>query len=247
MSVRSKLMGAANRLLGPLDLQLGGKGGNDGSERGYVPAEATIAAARRHGLSVGDYLEAQWGETGKADRVLAQMRALRVFGGPLDVVCEIGTGSGRYLERVLELGRPARYESYETADDWASWLARQYPIVSQPADGSTLGGTPDASVSLVHAHGLFVYLPFVTSFAYFREIARVTATGGFAVFDIISEDCLGEGAVDGWLQAQARYLSFLSRAYVCDYFSRAGFSLRGDFQAPYGPGESCYLVFLKER
>ena len=160
-------------------------------------------------------------------------------------VLEIGAGTGRFLEKVLEMCGPASYESYETARDWADWLKSRYPIISQEADGESLRQTTSQSIDLLHAHGVFVYLPFLVSYRYWKEIWRVVRGGGSAVFDIISEDCLDELTVEKWLRSKHKYPCFLSKDYVVSLFEKHGFSLLQTFTNRCGEGLSEYLVLVR--
>jgi hypothetical protein len=119
--------------------------------------------------------------------------------------------------------------------------------VCHPADGYSLKHTLSASVDLVHAHGVFVYLPFLTTFRYFREMARVAAQRGLIVFDILSEDCLSEAAVNEWLRSKQMYPCMLPRQYVLQLFKSWGFSLNGEFVSRLGVGNSHYMVFERRK
>jgi len=92
-------------------------------------------------------------------------------------------GAESLPDAAIRMAAPERYEIYETARDWRAWLAKQYPVVVHQADGHALSQTEDNSVDLVQAHGVFIYLPFLNSVEYFREIARVPRPGGLAAFD----------------------------------------------------------------
>jgi len=52
-------------------------------------------------------------------------------------------------------------------------------------------------MDLIHAHGVFVYLPFFDSLRYFKKIDRVTAKNSYIVFDCITEDYLGKKSING--------------------------------------------------
>jgi hypothetical protein len=146
--------------------------------QGYIPQRSTVRAAKERGQSVCDYLETIWNKQGDTQRVVDTMKELGVLTGVRHVV-EIGTGSGRYLEKVLEiLGPSVTYESYEPSKDWSKWLAKEYGVISRESDGKSLKYTPSCSVDLVHAHGVFVYLPFLVTCRYFQEIVRVTNSRG---------------------------------------------------------------------
>lgn len=180
---------------------------------GYISSKETVSAAEREGLSVCDYVEKLWDKPGDTQRIIDQMALCGVFEARDPNILEIGTGTGRYLEKVLGKCKPAKYESYETARDWAEWLQSKYPIVPHEADGVSLRQTPAHSVDILHAHGVFVYLPFLVSYRYWIEIWRVMRSGGSIVFDIISEDCLDELTVEKWLTTQLSLLPFQGLRY----------------------------------
>lgn len=236
------------RVLASMGFTISRAGSANGSAAlGYIPAKTTIASAERAGLSVCDYVENLWSQQGCTQRVIESMASLDAFAVPNPRVLEIGAGTGRYLEKVLGACKPVKYESYETARDWAEWLQSRYPIFSRDADGTTLNDTPDKSVDLLHAHGVFVYLPFLNMYGYWNEIFRVTCTGGTVVFDICSEDCFDEPSVKRWLASKDRYPSFTSSSYVISVFAKHGFSLLGKFMNQYGHGQSEYLVFRRDQ
>lgn len=246
MQVKRLFHRTINRLLAPAGIRIvrvtsptiGGQPISD---------EQAIAEAQRRGISAGLYLEELFGKIGRAQKIIDRMKTVGALSEDLSVVCEIGPGSGLYIEKILGIASPDRYEIYEIAGNRAKFLAREHPVISQPTDGCTLTHTPSATVQLVHAHGVFVALQFLTSYSYFKEIVRVTAPEGYAVFDIISEDCLDEDTVDLWLNSSLRYPSFLSKKYVIDFFNQHGFHLVDDFKLPLlVQGDSCYLVFKRE-
>jgi SAM-dependent methyltransferase len=216
---------------------------SDKSSLGYISAKETISAAEPEGLSVCDYVEKCWNQSGDTQRVIDQIASCGVFETKQPCVLEIGAGTGRYLEKVLAKCQPAKYESYETAQDWAEWLQARYPIVSHEADGVSLRQTRAHSVDLLHAHGVFVYLPFLVSYRYWKEIWRVMKNGGFVVFDIMCEDYLDERTVEKWLISEHNYPCFLSKDYVVSLFGKHGFGLVKTFTNRYGEGRSLYLVF----
>ena len=212
---------------------------------GYISAKKTIAGARLEGLSICDYVEALWDNKGGTQYVINQMSECGIFANkPLSIV-EIGAGTGRYMEKVLQACKPNLYESYETAKDWADYLQSAYPIISHPADGSSLRFTPDYSADLIHAHGVFVYLPFLISYRYWEEIWRTTKIGGLVIFDIISEDCMQNDLIEKWLKSKHSYPCFLSKSFTTSLFNDHGFSLVKTFTHRYGAGKSEYLVFVR--
>lgn len=215
------------------------------SSLGYVPARETVSAAEREGLSVCDYVEKLWDQQGDTQRVVDQMARDGIFEAKNPIVLEIGAGTGRYLGKVLLTCSPAKYESYETAPDWAEWLQSQYPIVSHEADGVSLKQTATDSVDVLHAHGVFVYVPFLVAYRYWIEMWRVVKNRGWVVFDIYSEDCMDEPTVEKWLASEYNYPAFLCKGYIVSLFEKHGFSLRDAFMNRHGKGRSEYLVFMR--
>jgi hypothetical protein len=69
------------------------------------------------------------------------MLDLAGLAGPVSRVLEIGPGSGRYMEKVIDALHPATYEVYETAGDWLPYLRSLPHALIQPCDGRTLRAT----------------------------------------------------------------------------------------------------------
>ncbi len=152
---------------------------------GYIPAKETVKSAENEGLSVCDYVEKIWNQKGETQKVVDNMEKLGVFQNFNPTVCEIGAGTGRYIEKVIEKCNPKRYESYEIAADWSEWLEKEYDIISQPTGGFSLSSTSDNSIDIVHAHGVFVYLKFLDNIRYFNEMIRVIKLGGIIILIVI--------------------------------------------------------------
>lgn len=213
---------------------------------GYIDAASTISAARAQGLSVCDYVESMWDQRGCTDAVVREMQQAGSLARG-DRFCEIGPGTGRYLERVLQKTAPEQYDIYETDDDWATWLARTYapPVVRQPADGHTLRPTPDRSCALVHAHGVFVYLPFLHAFEYFAEMCRVCAVGGHVVFDFYSDEDFTPDVIERWLKSSEHYPVILPHKTVLRFFEGRSFMVAHEFDNKYGRSYSHYVVLRR--
>jgi hypothetical protein len=211
---------------------------------GYISATETVKNARESGLSICDYVEKIWDNVGDTQKVIDNMKNYNVF-QDTKTICEIGAGTGRYMEKVISVCKPERYESYETANDWADYLQKNYPIISCITNGKDLNETKDNSIDLLHAHGVFVYLPFLVSIQYFLEISRVVNKNGFVVFDVISEDCMNNEIVNKWIKSENTYPCFLSSEYVDNFFISNNFKKIGCFFNNYGEGKSKYLVYKK--
>ncbi len=236
---------AAKRILH----QVGVRQRNVSNERDhshYIPFEETIAAAKAANLSVGDYIDRNYNVAGATQQTIDEMTALGVFEGSVRAVCEIGPGSGRYLEKIVAAVHPSHYEIYETADDWANYLVREYRVVHRKTDGRSLAETQSASLDLVQAHKVFVVTPFVSTWNYLREMIRVTKPGGHIVFDIMTERCLEPDLIDGWLLRSSNYYpSVFPRGFALRVLEHEGATFVGSFFVPMRPGQTETFVFRK--
>jgi hypothetical protein len=237
---------SVNRLLSPLRVELVRKTAGILDHDQYIPFAETLAGAKAAGLTVGDYIDKKHNVAGATQRAIDEMRALGVFEGHIQVVCEIGPGSGRYLTKTVEACRPPRYEIYETARAWADYLVREYKVLLQPTDGRSLSHTPTASVNLAHAHKVFVVTPSITTCSYLLEMIRVTVPGGSIVFDCMTEPCLEPGTIERWMSwASGYYPCLFPRDYLLQIFEGRGCSLVGSFFEPMKPGKTETFVFRK--
>jgi hypothetical protein len=239
-----------NAYLSPLGIEIIRVRRHDWSDqRNFIPAQETIAAADRYGLSVGDYIDQVINKhPGATQATIDGMKRLGVFAQRLTNVVEIGPGSGRYLEKTMVACSPKRYEIYETAGPWISYLMTKYNVVVQPADGHTLRATPDNSVDLVHAHKVFCSVPSLTTFIYWTEMARVCLSGGHVVFDILTETCLDLDAFQKWVNSSISYGTYpaaMPQAIAVEYFSSRQFDLVGTFFVPLGECRTEVFVFRK--
>lgn len=213
---------------------------------GYISAKETIEAAARNNQSVTDYVEALWKIQGQTSQTIDDFRKYGALNPSTSHICEIGTGTGMFAATILKSHGSCHYESYEVDEQWAAWLSRTFKIISHPATGDSLNGTPPNSVDLVHANGVFVYTPFLVACKYFCEIFRVTKSGGHAVFDIFSEACFDGELLKSWLMSGHVYPCILPVEYVKKFFLANGFNFKGDFfSKKFGEGKSQYLVFQK--
>lgn len=247
---KSALKSGVKRLLGRAGFDIVRSANNLGGVDDFIPFEATMRAARAADLSVGDYIdEVMNGTPGATQSTIDELRALGVFAANPDTVLEIGPGSGRYLEKTLKECSPGRYEIYETAAPWTTYLVDTFGVVAQPTAGCSLAPTPDDSVDLVHAHKVFNTVPFLGASRYFFEMARVTRPGGRIVFDAMTEICLDPAAMRAWATTGGTghdsYPAALPRRACVDLFATLGCNLEASFLAPMGVGTTEVLVFGK--
>jgi hypothetical protein len=240
----------ANTVLAPAGLRLArldDHGWDDTAN--FIPFERTVADASAAQLSVGDYVDGVMnGVPGSSQATIDLMASAGVFSQGLDTIVEIGPGTGRYLEKTVKAAQPKRYEIYETAGPWRSYLISHYELVAQKTDGYSLAETPDASADLVHAHKVFSGVPFMVTCCYWHEMARVIRPGGWAVFDILTERCLEGDALTAWAKSGIRngaYPAVVPRALAVQFLASRGFELKASHMVPMSPGTTELMLFRR--
>jgi SAM-dependent methyltransferase len=222
---------------------------------GYHDAKSTVAAAKAAGLSVCEYLESKEKDErkkGRRNSIIAQMAALGLFNN-CQTVCEIGAGTGMYLEKVLGLAKPKQYEIYETNRGWVDYLKRRYSKSGRctfkfhPADGFTLKYTKANSCDLVHAHAVFVYIPLLQVFEYLKEAARVCKPGGHVIFDCFLDKSFNLNAAKAWLSGPWRFPVIIPEKLLLFFAEENSLYLTHSFSMVYGSSFVDYLVFQKKQ
>lgn len=221
---------------------------------GYIDAQATVKAAREAGISLYSYLEGKEKDQrkwGRRDSIIAAMSEAGVFSGS-NKVCEIGAGTGMYLEKVLEIAHPERYEVYETDRGWKDYLKSRYGssgntnFFFHDADGSSLGYSQDNTFDLVHAHGVFVYLPLLSTMKYIKEMARVSNDGAFIVFDCYLDTSFDLVSTLNWLNTQWIFPVVLPYKLLIDYCNLCSLDHVSSFTVIHGASHVDYLIFQKK-
>lgn len=233
-----------NAALRPLGVQVVRGFSADPAVQSFLPAKRTIAAARRAGMTVGDYIESTNSEPGTTQKSVDAIIDLARLKAPVERICEIGAGSGRYAERLIEELRPQHYEVYETAADWLPYLGTLPHVEIKPADGHSLAASASASVDLVHANKVFVYIPFPAVVGYLLEMVRVAKTGGTIAFDIVTEDCITDEIVASWVASGTIFVP-TPKVWVVDFLARRGVALEGSLRLPMTGSETELLVFRR--
>lgn len=97
------VLDAINKVLRIADLQLIRHGRKP---QDFIPFHKTLLAAENAGLSVGDYIDNSFNVPGSTQLTIDRMRELGIFDEKIGRVCEIGTGSGCYLEKTINACLP---------------------------------------------------------------------------------------------------------------------------------------------
>jgi hypothetical protein len=245
MTVKALVSSGVNKAFRPLGVQVVRGWSADPAIQPFLSARKTMAAARRAGLSICDYVDQFSAEPGATAATVQAMLALAELSCDVARVCEIGPGTGRYAERVIAELEPAAYEVYETATDWHPHLRELPNVRLMPADGHSLSATTSESVDLVHAHKVFVYVPLVVTVGYLWEMARIARPGGAVAFDIVTENCMDDTVTKRWVTEGAMLYSMIPRQWTIDLLDRSGLSLLGSAFAPLSGGRTELLVFRK--
>jgi SAM-dependent methyltransferase len=243
MGQRKALLKLVNRLLAPLGASVVGRWVMFSN---YIPLAQTEREARRAGMSIGDYIDTKNNYPGATKETIDRVATFGVFERPVSRICEIGPGSGRYLEKVKERCPGALYEIYETADDWKRRLVRQYGVTARETDGRTLAQTPDGAVDIIHAHRVFEGLPVMTCLQYFEEAGRVMRPGGWFFFDVLTEECLTPELTRSWIDSGWNWIvSMFPKRFLVERMKQLGLDCRGSFILPMRPGVGEYMIFQK--
>jgi SAM-dependent methyltransferase len=216
---------------------------------GYHDPADLLKSAHRAKLTVCEYLENREKDArkrGRRDRIIAHIMNRNILNN-CNVILEIGTGTGMYLEKVLLYGKPKRYEIYETHPGWMSYLKKYYgrnsdcKFVFQSTDGATLKPTPSGSCQLVLAHGVFVYIPILKTFSYIAEAARVLTPEGYLIFDCYLDCSFGYNEINAWLNSEWRFPVILPEKTLLEYAEKNNLLLEDKFK-----GFVDYLIFKKK-
>ena len=232
-----------NTAMRPLNIQIVTGRTTDPAVQSFIGARKTIARARAAGLSVGDYVDRTFSQPGTTARSVDAM--IRISGLSFAKrVCEIGPGTGRYAEKVIAALKPEAYEIYETANDWLPYLKTLPNAIIQPCDGHTLSATASASIDLVHANKVYVYIPFNAVMGYVDEMVRIARPGGIVAFDVVTERCLTDEVVKEWIAQQTIYRP-VPREWLIDYLRRRGMAFTASHLAYLTDSQTELLVFRK--
>lgn len=212
---------------------------------GYLNAKQVINQSEKQNLSVCEYVEKLLKTEGQSKSVIDYLSKFNLFQESNYSVVEIGAGSGCFTQKTLEFisQKIKAYEIYETNSDWARYLAQAYPVTLRVADGQSLTETPDQTIDFIHAHGVFVYTPFLITLRYLHEIVRVGSSRAIVMADFYTEDCMTEDTLNEWFSSKWLYPTIMPKGYLCDFFERHQFTLIDSFTRSNSVGFSRYFIF----
>lgn len=220
---------------------------------GYIDPSTTIRSAQKENLSLCEYLESRETDPrkkGRRDRIIKKMEENFHLENRANIL-EIGPGTGMYLEKIIDRGKPKRYEIYETNPGWVKFLREKFSknqicdVVVQHADGETLQQTSAETFDLVHAHGVFVYIPILSTFSYIREAARVLKPGGYLVFDCYLDTHFKIAEVQSWLSSRWRFPVIFPETLLMEFINQQGLKLQSEFSEVHAASRVNYLIFKK--
>ena len=173
----------------------------------------------------------------------------RLIGDRPISVAEIGTGTGMYLERLCRRLDCTAYHVFEADVGWRRHarltLSQEGTVIVRDCDGLTLKELPDASMDLVHARAVFVYIPTLVILSYLREAARVLKPQGYLVFDCFLDTKFNTAAVDAWLASEHRFPNVISLPFLSEHLQHCGLGITDGFDEVLGPAACNYLICRK--
>lgn len=203
--------------------------------RSYVSCEKYIRRAKEAGLSLCDYSENRGGRKGFRDIVFQEISKY-VSPDYIKNVCEIGPGTGRYLEKVLEINPYIlNYYYYETAKDWREWLGENYNCIAREADGISLRQEKSGTIDFCHSHQVFIYLSMYCVLCYIREMIRVSSTNGIILFDYYNENSFNETKSGKLIRKKMNWPVIIPDALILSLLSDHNCEVIKNF------GVKCYL------
>ncbi|MFJ7921360.1 class I SAM-dependent methyltransferase [Lysinibacillus fusiformis] len=210
--------------------------------KGYLNRDWVLENAKKYG-DIELFLESLGNKVGRTKRVLDKISEV-IDWNLVESVCEIGPGSGIFTRRVIE-AQPnlSNYMIYEPDVAWVEWIVKNFDVTRRIANGASLEFEEDQTMSLVHAHAVFVYLNPIDCFAYFREMIRVTKSGGYIIFDFLALEGLDSNAIDGWLISGHRFPQFISERVIREFFIVNGALLIGEFKEEYANDFVNYHIY----
>ncbi len=219
--------------------------------QGYFCPFTVVPLAKAKNMSLCEYLET-YNEGGVGKRRDAVIEKLfSSLPQNISSILEIGTGTGMFLEKIIPKYEPTKYEVYETTLSWVQYLKEEYQNFKQinyhSADGKTLWQTKTESIELVTSHGVFVYLPLISSVQYLEEMYRVCKKDGYIVFDCFTDENFHLSTVEDWLKEEHEYRFpvLIPTSIINAYALKNKLELVSKFDINYHSSFATYYIFKK--
>lgn len=223
-------------------------------KRTYIHCEKTVEAAKLCRLTINDYLEQNENtplKIGHRTRILEHMKKYSLLDIQGKNVLEIGSGTARFLEKIIQC-EPNIYVVYETDEAWSAYTQKTYGaeekirLIVNVANGSNLNKTRNETMDVVYAHGVFVYLPFVTAVGYLKEISRVCKSGGLVCLDWYYDTDWNMEIIEANEHFGNRWPVVVSRNLIEQCYEELGFVVIGEFTEIYSCSFSRYVILRKK-
>ncbi|MBC7615285.1 MAG: class I SAM-dependent methyltransferase [Pedobacter sp.] len=219
--------------------------------QGYFCPYTVVPLAKEKNMSLCEYLETyNEGGVGKRRDYIVE-KLFSILPKSISSILEIGTGTGMYLEKLYPHYTPKKYEVYETALSWVQYLKEEYKDLKQiqyhSADGKTLWQTKTESIDLVTSHGVFVYLPLISSVQYLDEMYRACTKSGYIVFDCFTDENFSLPTVNDWLKEEHEYRFpvLIPVKIINAYALKNNLELVSKFEVNYHASFSTYYILKK--
>lgn len=177
---------------------------------GYLNARDLVRMAGGRGEKLTAYKEREYAALdphckGRLDRIVSRIEKHIQEAGDLRYL-EVGTGTGRYMEKFLKNCSCSAYEVYEIDWQWRDYLSKTYSadrrVVIKNCDGRTLSPTPSDSCDVVTANGVLVYQKHCINLSYMDEMYRVCKKGGIIAFDVLLSSKVGLDELRGFCERE---------------------------------------------
>lgn len=177
---------------------------------GYLNARDLVRLAGGRGEKLTAYKEREYAALdphckGRLDRIVSRIEKHIQEAGDLRYL-EVGTGTGRYMEKFLKNCSCSAYEVYEIDWQWRDYLSKTYSadrrVVIKNCDGRTLSPTPSDSCDVVTANGVLVYQKHCINLSYMDEMYRVCKKGGIIAFDVLLSSKVGLDELRGFCERE---------------------------------------------
>ena len=121
-------------------------------------SSSMIKAAKCAGVYIWDYCEKEWGQVGKAERIVSKLFAPYLKED--SCVVEVGPGTGRYTIHIAKFVPHGQIHLFELDPYWNKFLRKLFSGDSRIILHSTNGfsyGLLDNSIDFYCANGVFTY------------------------------------------------------------------------------------------